>query len=406
MSRSKEGFQGDENLNTAQQANEPTQNQTNLDERLGARGQTDYTSGRESYRDFPKRSTSARGKDVTSAESHDLYGSSRYGSTRRVDSEYENRNLAAGRYRSREASPYGTRGELREGAGDVYPRDLANRSGSSESNRYGSSDRASGSERYNRFGTGRYEDEGRYGRHSYDDLRSGRADHEDFGRSERYRTNERDYNQDRMDTGYGSERSSYADPYNREALSGRYDNYERDYRSFGDYRDYDRRDEDYDARRDWRGRGGERNVLRCSDIMTKDVTTCSPQTPLREVADKMDDENVGVIPVVENGRLVGIVTDRDIVCRVLAEGRDTRSTPVSEAMSEDIVTCAPDDSIHEAIRKMGEHQIRRIAICDMNGRLRGIISMADLALEAENDRELAQVIEQISQPTPDRSRRV
>jgi CBS domain-containing protein len=146
--------------------------------------------------------------------------------------------------------------------------------------------------------------------------------------------------------------------------------------------------------------------LRCSDIMTKDVTACAPTTPVREVADKMDDDNVGVIPVVENGRLVGLITDRDIVCRVLAEGRDTHSTPASEAMSDNIVTCMPDDSIHEAIRKMGEHQIRRIPVCDMNGRLRGIIAMADLALEAENDRELAQAMEQISQPTPNRSRRV
>jgi len=295
---------------------------------------------------------------------------------------------------------------LREGSGDVYPRDLANRTGSGERGRYGSYGRAGGSENYGRA-TSRYEDEGRYGRHSYDDLRSGRADHEDFGRSsERYRAGERDYNQGRMGTGYGSERFDYDDSYNREALSGRYDYNERDYGQSVDYADTDRRNEDYDARRDWRGRGRERNVLRCSDIMTKDVTACAPTTTLREVADKMDDDNVGVIPVVENGRLVGLITDRDIVCRVLAEGRDTRATTASEAMSDDIVTCTPDDSIHEAIRKMGEHQIRRIPVCDMNGRLRGIIALADLALEAENDRELAQAIEQISQPTPNRSRRV
>jgi CBS domain-containing protein len=293
---------------------------------------------------------------------------------------------------------------LREGAGDVYPRDLAGRAGSSERSRYGSSGRAGGFESYGR-GAGKHEGEGRYGRQSYDDLRSGRADYEDFGRtSERYRANERDYNQDRA--GYRQERGSYGDTYNREALSGRHDYTERDYGSNVDYREDDRRDEDYDERRQGRGRGRERNMLRCYDIMTKDVTACSPTTPVREVADKMDDDNVGIIPLVENGRLVGIITDRDIVCRVLAEGRDTRSTPASEAMSEDVVTCTPDDSIHEAIRKMGEHQIRRIPICDMNGRLRGIISMADLALEAENDRELAQAMEQISQPTPSRSRKV
>ena len=355
MSRSKEGFQNDENLNSTQQANEPTQDRTSLDERLGARGQTDYTGGRESYREFPKRSTSNRRSDEKSPESEDLQGSPRYGT----------------RYRSREASPYGTRGELREGSGDVYPRDLADRS--------------------------------RYDRHSYEDLRSGRADHEDFGRtSGRYRTRERDY--DRNDV--SSERGSYGESYNREALSGRYDYTERDFVPSSGYRENERRDEGYDNRSDWRGRSRERNYLRCSDIMTKDVTTCSPLTPVREVADKMDDENVGVIPVVDKGRLVGIITDRDIVCRVLAEGRDTRTTPASAAMSEDIVTCLPDDSIHEAIRKMGENQVRRIAVCDMNGKLRGIIALADIALEAENDRDLAQAVERISQPTPKRSRRV
>jgi CBS domain-containing protein len=120
----------------------------------------------------------------------------------------------------------------------------------------------------------------------------------------------------------------------------------------------------------------------------------------------MEDENVGSIPIVENGRLVGIVTDRDIVCRAVAEGRDSRAVTASEVMSEDLVTCAPDDSVIEVIRKMGEHQIRRIPVCDTNGRLRGIIAIADVALEAERDRDLANALEQISQPTPNRSRRV
>ena len=405
MSRSKEGFQNDENMDSTQQTNEATRNRSNLDERLGARGQTDYTGGRESYRDFPRRSTSARGAEATSSQPSDLYRSSRYGSSRQAGSEYENRSAAGSRYRSRESSPYGTRGELREGTGDAYSRDMTTRTGSSERGRYGSYGRTGGSEGYNRSGMGRDEGEGRYGRHSYEDLRSGRADHEDIGRSsERYRQNDRDY--DRSGSGYGAERGSYGGSYNREALSGRYDYNERDFGPSADNRETDWRDEDNDAQRDWRGRGRERNMLRCSDIMTKDVTAVAPTTPLREVADKMEDENVGVIPVVENGRIVGIITDRDIVCRVLAEGLDTRTTPASEAMSEDIVTCMPDDSIQEAIRKMGEHQIRRIAVCDMNGRLRGIISMADLALEAENDRELAQAMEQISRPTPNRSRRV
>jgi CBS domain-containing protein len=126
---------------------------------------------------------------------------------------------------------------------------------------------------------------------------------------------------------------------------------------------------------------------------------------IRDVADKLDDDGVGSLPVVENGRVIGMITDRDIVCRVMAEGRDSRTAVAAEAMSEDIVTCTPDESVVEAIHKMGEHQIRRIPVCDTNGRLRGIIAMADVALEAENDREIAQALEQISRPTPNRARR-
>ena len=208
--------------------------------------------------------------------------------------------------------------------------------------------------RYDRERQQESQEYGRYGRHTYDDLRYGRADHEDFPRSQdRYRASERDYDYDRND--YRPERREYDEPYSRQSLSSRYD-YQQD---------FDSRGEGYATGRDWRGR--EANYLRCSDIMTKDVTICSPQTMLREVADKMQDDNVGSIPVVDNGRLVGIVTDRDIVCRVIAEGHDTRTTPASAAMSEDLVTCTPDESVIDAIRKMGEHQIRRIPVCDING---------------------------------------
>ena len=167
---------------------------------------------------------------------------------------------------------------------------------------------------------------------------------------------------------------------------------------------------DYGARRDARseerGWGGGRSALRCREIMTKNVTTCGPDTAIRDVADMMDDDNVGSIPVLDNGRLVGIVTDRDIVCRVIAEGLDSRTTKAREVMSEEIITCTADDSLIDAIRKMGEHQIRRIPICDLNGRLRGIIALGDIALEAERDQDLANALEQISQPTPFQSRRV
>jgi len=156
----------------------------------------------------------------------------------------------------------------------------------------------------------------------------------------------------------------------------------------------------FQDRRMWR----EGNVLRCGDIMSRGVTTCTLTTPIREVADKMEDDDIGSIPVVENGRLVGIVTDRDIVCRVVAEELDTRSSTAAEAMTEDIVTCTIDESVIGAVNKMAEFMIRRIPVVDYTGKLRGVISVADIALEAEMDQELARALGRISRPTPNQSR--
>lgn len=362
MSRSKEGMDKEKTAAASRQAEEPSQADY-LDQRLGAKGQTDYTAGRESWREFPRRSTSTRGKPASEVETRDLYDPS----LRRE-------------YQSQTGSRFDNRGSVRSESRGSYP------------------DYTRGAGRYGRYGRDRHaesQEYGRYGRHTYEDLRYGRADHEDLPRSQgRYRSNERGQDYDRSD--YRQENREYEEPYGREPLNTSYD-----YRQ-----DFSARNEDYgyNAQRDWRGR--EANYLRCSDIMTKDVTICSPQTVLREVADKMQDDNVGSIPVVDGGRLVGIITDRDIVCRVIAEGQDTRTTPASAAMSEDLVTCTPDESVIDAIRKMAEHQIRRIPVCDINGRVRGIIAMADIALEAERDRDLASALERISQPTPNRSRRV
>lgn len=173
-----------------------------------------------------------------------------------------------------------------------------------------------------------------------------------------------------------------------------------------------------------RGRGSERSRLKCRDIMTKDVTVATRDTSLEEVARMMRDEDTGVIPVVErqdatttttdtggegagaggrtdtrtygNGRLVGLITDRDIVIRAIAEGKDARSTRAEEIMTDDIHTAQPNDRVIDVIRKMGDKQVRRIPVVDSGGNLRGIISMADIALETEEDRELADALEEIS----------
>ena len=135
--------------------------------------------------------------------------------------------------------------------------------------------------------------------------------------------------------------------------------------------------------------------MRCSEIMTRDVRTATREMTLRDVALMMRDGDMGSVPVVEDGRLVGIVTDRDIVVRCVAEGRDT-STPVSEAMTTEIFSIKPDDFAFEAVRLMGDKQVRRVAVVSEDGQLAGIISMADVALETEDELEIAETLEEIS----------
>jgi CBS domain-containing protein len=148
--------------------------------------------------------------------------------------------------------------------------------------------------------------------------------------------------------------------------------------------------------------------------MTRDVTVATRDTSLMDVGAMMRDEDTGVIPVVEhhhnieggngpgnsrargNGTLIGLITDRDIVIRAVAEGKDARATRAEEIMTTDIYSARPNDRVIDVIRKMGDKQVRRIPVTDDNNNLLGIISMADIALETEEDRELAEALEEIS----------
>jgi CBS domain-containing protein len=134
---------------------------------------------------------------------------------------------------------------------------------------------------------------------------------------------------------------------------------------------------------------------KCSEIMTKSVRTAGRNMSIRDVAAMMRDGDMGSVPVVEDGKLVGIVTDRDIVVRALADGKDA-ATPVSEAMTTEIFSVKPDDFVFEAVRLMGDRQVRRIPVVSDDGRLAGIIAMADVALETEDQREIAETLEEIS----------
>ena len=134
---------------------------------------------------------------------------------------------------------------------------------------------------------------------------------------------------------------------------------------------------------------------KCSEIMTKSVKTAGRNMSVRDVAAMMRDGDMGSVPVVEDGKLVGIVTDRDIVVRSLADGKGPE-TPVSEAMTTEIFSVTPDDFVFEAVRLMGDRQVRRIPVVSEDGQLAGIIAMADVALEMEDEREIAETLEEIS----------
>jgi CBS domain-containing protein len=273
---------------------------------------------------------------------------------------------------------------------------------------------------------------------------SGRDYYDDYGRSRTggYSGGGEDYRDERERTdAYNARRGGNASGRDYDERPRRYEEDDREGRSiFEEGRDFfrGRRSSSGGSNRG-RGetrRGATRSHVRCRDIMTRDVTVATRDTTLEDVARLMKNEDTGVIPVVDradtpvstrpvtdaataatdlnapagtspearrvnatihgNGRLVGLITDRDIVVRAIAEGRDPRTTRAEEIMTEEVHTAHPNDRVIEAIRKMGDKQVRRIPIVDQDRTLRGIISMADVALETNDDRELAEALEEIS----------
>ena len=138
--------------------------------------------------------------------------------------------------------------------------------------------------------------------------------------------------------------------------------------------------------------------MKIQDIMTRDPRSVSPQTTARDAAQLMKAEDVGIIPVVEGSRLIGVVTDRDLALRIVAEGRDG-NTAVRDVMSSDrIATCRPDEDLDRAMETMSREQVRRIPIVDERGALVGIVAQADVVRKADNDRKAEKTVERISEP--------
>ena len=132
------------------------------------------------------------------------------------------------------------------------------------------------------------------------------------------------------------------------------------------------------------------------EVMTPAPETIQADRPASEAAQKMKEADAGMIPVMDNGNLLGTVTDRDIALRVVAEGKDPKSTTVGEIASRDIVTVEPDDDLDDALQKMAKHQVRRLPVVE-DGRLVGVVAQADVAQEAK-EKDVGHLVEEISKP--------
>ncbi len=135
--------------------------------------------------------------------------------------------------------------------------------------------------------------------------------------------------------------------------------------------------------------------MKVRDIMSTNVETCSNQDSFQQVASKMQSMNIGAVPVVENGQVVGMVTDRDLVTRGLTQSTQGN---VSQVMSNNVVTISPDASLQEASALMAQNQVRRLPVVE-NGQLVGMLALGDLAVQQQSDESAGDALSNISVPS-------
>src|SRR5206468_9033597 len=146
--------------------------------------------------------------------------------------------------------------------------------------------------------------------------------------------------------------------------------------------------------------------MKISEVMTRNPEVVRPDATVQEAARKMDELNVGALPVCDGERLVGMITDRDITVRATAEGAAPDQCRVEKAMSAEVDYCFADDNVDDAAEKMQQRQIRRLPIIDRDQRLVGIVALGDLATEVNKPKTVAATLEKISEPArPDRGSR-
>lgn len=142
-------------------------------------------------------------------------------------------------------------------------------------------------------------------------------------------------------------------------------------------------------------------MAKCSDVMTREPVSGEPGDSIVRAAEVMKREDVGAVPIVDSKssrRLIGIITDRDIVVKVVAAGQDPQSATVRDAMTSNPATCREDEDVREAVTRMAERQVRRMPVVDSLGRLCGIIAQADIATRVNKDKTTGELVEAISEP--------
>ncbi len=142
----------------------------------------------------------------------------------------------------------------------------------------------------------------------------------------------------------------------------------------------------------------EEALVRIGDAMTPDVELTAPDATLQEAAMRMRNAGVGILPVGENDRLVGVITDRDITVRSTARGLDPRSTRVRDAMTPQVLYCYYDQPVSEAARMMEQKAVRRLIVLDRGKRMVGIISLDDVAKLPGEERRVGEVLERVAEP--------
>ncbi len=139
----------------------------------------------------------------------------------------------------------------------------------------------------------------------------------------------------------------------------------------------------------------------CQEVMTREPVCCEPTDSITRVAELMKQEDVGSVPVVDgqvSRRLIGIVTDRDLVTKILAGGRSVEQATVRDAMTSHPASCREEDDMTEAMSVMGQRQVRRMPVVDVDGRVTGIIAQADVATRMRSDTDTGQMVESIPEP--------